>query len=212
VASETLTCVSCGSQDEAADGDASTLATPLLRGGFQSFHQPERTRVILDDGRILFQTTQSLVPTDINGVADVYLYQHGLFSLISSGTSKYDSEIGDLTPDGHDVFFITRDSLVGQDIDGGARDVYDARVDGGFPKPAVEKSCEGESSCQGKPSSEPGFSPPPTTSAGKGNTPRTGKKAKSRCKGKARKHHKKCGRKHRGKHGSKQASKSGRGE
>jgi hypothetical protein len=146
---------------------------------------------------VLFQTSAALVPEDVNGRLDVYLYDDGRVSLISTGTGNYDSESGDISPSGRDVFFITRDSLVGQDIDGGSRDVYDARVEGGFPAPAPPQACDGES-CQGQAGAPPVFSPPATTSiSGKGNP--TGRKAckkrskkrkRARCGPKAKKHSK----------------------
>ena len=48
---------------------------------------------------------------------------------------------------GSDIFFETRSQLVGQDTDS-LGDIYDARVDGGFPAPTPEPSCAGEA-CQG---------------------------------------------------------------
>ena len=49
---------------------------------------------------------------------------------------------------GRDVFFTTADQLVGQDTDTDI-DIYDARVDGGFPAPALSPSCSGDA-CQGR--------------------------------------------------------------
>ena len=54
---------------------------------------------------------------------------------------------------GSDIFFETRSQLVGQDTDS-LGDIYDARVDGGFPAPTPEPSCSGEA-CQGTQSSAP---------------------------------------------------------
>lgn len=52
-----------------------------------------------------------------------------------------------LSASGSDIFFTTHTQLVGQDTDS-LRDVYDARVDGGFPRPVVALPCAGEL-CQG---------------------------------------------------------------
>jgi hypothetical protein len=209
---ESLTCVSCGLQDQVARGDASTIANPSLRNEFNGFPQLSRSRVILDDGRILFQTTDPLLPADVNAIADVYLYDGGQLSLISSGMSKYASELGDITPDGKSIFFSTRDSFVGQDIDGGARDVYVARVDGGFPPPPLANPCEGEA-CQGKPGASPEFSSPVTLQPGRGN-PRK-KPPRRACKRNQKRKHSKCVPRKGGKQGKKhqqRTSKSGRGE
>lgn len=55
-------------------------------------------------------------------------------------------------PRGENVFFTTSDSLVGQDIETGL-DVYDARIDGGFPPPAESEPCGSLSDCHGAPGS-----------------------------------------------------------
>lgn len=146
----TIACVSCGVSGHAPGGDASVISNPVPRGGLLQFVEVGRPRTLTDDGsRIYFQTTDSLVPQDVNGLADVYEYwtATGAVSLISAGTGGYDSEIADNSPDGRDVFFFTRDSLVKGDTDGGAKDVYDARSGGGFPDQPVPTTCT-EDACQ----------------------------------------------------------------
>lgn len=72
-----------------------------------------------------------------------------------------------MTRSGADIFFETADQLVPQDTDT-QRDLYDARIDGGFPPPAVPTSCEED--CQGAPGSQPLFgAPSSTTFSGPGN-------------------------------------------
>ncbi len=122
-------------------------------------------RVLSQDGsRLYFDSLDSLSPQDTNGVGDVYEWEQagagscrtasssysaadgGCVNLISSGQNGRESEFVDASPDGHDVFFTTLASLVPQDY--GLIDVYDARVDGGFPAPpSPPASCEGEA-CQ----------------------------------------------------------------
>jgi hypothetical protein len=203
-----LRCASCGPDGHIANGDAALI------GGAQG-----RPRGISDDGgSVFFQTSDGLVPEDVNGLADVYEYRDGQVILISAGTSKYDSRIVDNSPDGKNVFFITRDSLVGQDIDGGAADVYDARVNGGFPAPVAPVACEGEN-CQGQGHAPPAFASPGTASlSGKGNPAgRSKQSGHSSCKKKSKKQRSRCGSqatKHRQtkKHQAKKTSKSGRGK
>lgn len=105
--------------------------------------------------RVFFETTESLVPADVNGVGDVYEWErerigscpagdgHCLY-LISTGTAHAKSFFGDASASGEDVFFFTRQPLVGQDNDLNF-DVYDARVDGGISaqNPRIVH-CEGE--------------------------------------------------------------------
>jgi hypothetical protein len=160
----TTTCVSCGSPGHAAGGDASIIANPLPRGGNLSTSQPGRPRVFSDDAdRLFFQTTDPLVPEDGNDRSDVYEYwtATGAVSLISSGTGGYDSEIVDNSPDGNDVFFFTRDALVRRDTDGGAKDVYDARVGGGFADVPDTTPCS-DDACQPAPSPAPSPAAPLT--------------------------------------------------
>ena len=68
---------------------------------------------------------------DINGKADVYMWEDGELSLISTGKAARPSKFVDASADGDDVFFTTRERLVGADVDDQV-DVYDARVGGGF--------------------------------------------------------------------------------
>jgi Tol biopolymer transport system component len=208
---EALICVSCGNGPGPASGDASMFPNPLSKGGFASFtYQGGRTEMTSADGtRVLFESTAQLVPSDTNAREDVYLYRGGHLTLVSGGTGESDSEVAGITPDGENVLFSTRDSLVGQDIDGGGGDIYDARVDGGFPAPTGVDLCESESACQGAAAPPPGFTAPATTTPGRGNPPRH-KKAAKKCNGKAKKKkkHARCGKK---KHGKKTA-KSGRNQ
>ena len=69
---------------------------------------------------------------------------------------------------GNNVFFTTADSLVASDTDT-QTDIYDARVDGGFPAPAAPSHCQGEG-CQGPPTTPPVFGAPGSaTLSGPGN-------------------------------------------
>jgi hypothetical protein len=119
-------------------------------------------RVLSVDGsRLFFNSFEGLVARDGNGKQDVYEWEApgagdcgpqsagfepaagGCVSLISSGEGDRDSEYVDSSGDGDDVFFRTASSLVPQDP--GLLDVYDARVDGGFPSPAPRPAeCEGD--------------------------------------------------------------------
>jgi hypothetical protein len=148
------------------------------------------SRALSDDGnRLYFNAFDSLVPGDTNGVQDVYEWtapgvgscgkSSGCISLISSGKGSADSEFVDATPDGTDVFISTESSLVRQDP--GARDIYDARVDGGFPPPPPPPPpCFGDS-CQTVPEPPRDATPTSASFRGAGNpVPRS----KRRCAGK----------------------------
>ena len=121
-------CVSCR-----PDGEP-TRADTRFRGSLPG-PNPEnapRTRVVSDDGRrVFFETDESLVDEDINGVSDVYMWDGGLRSkLISSGRGLYDSHFLDASASGDDVFIATQNQLVASDRDDSI-DAYDVRVNGG---------------------------------------------------------------------------------
>jgi len=75
----------------------------------------------------------------------------GCVYLISTGKSEFPSLFADASLSGEDVFFFTREQLVGQDKDE-LQDVYDARVGGGLaaqnPPPPVPP-CESVEACHG---------------------------------------------------------------
>ncbi len=107
-------------------------------------------RVISDDGsRVFFSTRNALTRDATAGVRSIYEYRNGSVSLVSPGGPRAsDAYYQDSTPDGSDVFFSTRQPLAPGDDDGGATDVYDARVDGGFPTaPGEALGCAQSNTC-----------------------------------------------------------------
>jgi hypothetical protein len=192
------------------------------------------TRVLSADGqRLFFESFQALVGRDNNGKQDVYEWEapgdgsdptntctegspayrpanDGCISLISSGTSGIDSEFLDASADGSDVFFTTNSSLVPSDP--GQIDVYDARVQGGFPSPPPPTPpCQGEA-CQNPPPPPNDPTPASSTFHGPGNLQE--KAPRRKCpKGKVRKRGK-CVKKNKAgknRQGKKKAGKSGKG-
>lgn len=136
--SEVLECVTCEADALPAHGEVSFQPHAAVVKPVN--HLPQN---VSDSGQVFFQTTRGLVLRDSNGQRDVYEYD-GQLHLISKGSGDGASGFLDATPSGSDVFFTTRDRLVGWDLDG-AVDAYDARVGGGFPEPSfVPPPCEGE--------------------------------------------------------------------
>lgn len=131
------------------------IAAPEETGINSITNYPQR--YVSDSGQVFFNTQDALLPTASNGVQNVYEYEGGHVSLLSSGTNQVDSFYLDSTPSGNDAFFATAEALVPQDIDG-SYDIYDARVGGGFPVPTPTPPCQGES-CK------PPLSTPPTVPA-----------------------------------------------
>lgn len=123
-------------------------------GGHSSLTRDVRTvsnyesRATLDDGRVFFNTRDALSPADTNGKVDVYQWDHGSVSLISSGAGTTDSTFSDASVDGSGVFFATSQRLVPQDIDDNV-DIYDARVGGGLIDQMANPELEG-SVCAGE--------------------------------------------------------------
>ncbi|HEY3829621.1 MAG TPA: hypothetical protein VGL57_10545 [Solirubrobacteraceae bacterium] len=112
------------------------------------------SRAISEDGsRIVFKTAEPLSPDATNGLTNVYEWHEqadseGSVSLISGGSSEEPVADVVISPSGNDVFFATVQGLVAQDTDG-VPDIYDARLDGGFPSvPAKARACTGDA-CQG---------------------------------------------------------------
>jgi WD40-like Beta Propeller Repeat len=156
-ASERLKCLSCLPSGAPTASSATTWpeADSVLPNNLLS----RPGTFITQDGRYVFlSTTDALVPSDVNGVEDVYEYdaQTGEVSLLSSGTSGDGSWFTDASPDGSNVLFVSRGSYLRQDADR-LIDVYDVRVDGGFLQPSpTTGGCVGDE-CQGVPSASPNF-------------------------------------------------------
>jgi DNA-binding beta-propeller fold protein YncE len=121
-----------------------------------------QSRYLSDSGRLFFNSSDGLVAQDTNGNEDVYEYEPvgagpedgecsessstfsnvsgGCVGLISSGVAFGQSAFLDASVNGSDVFFLTSEKLVSQDI-GSGLDIYDAH------------ECTAESPCVPAPAS-----------------------------------------------------------
>jgi hypothetical protein len=167
-------------------------------------HATYHSRALSDDGnRLYFNSFDALVPQDTNGVQDVYQWEaegsgscqtvSGCVSLISTGESPDKSEFIDASADGSNVFIETSSGIDPRDP--GLIDIYDARVNGGFPGPPSPTECFGDA-CQSVP--EAPRDPTPASAAFEGAGNPTPKKTHRRCR--ARSRHAGKGDKHRAKH------------
>ncbi len=120
-----------------------------------------------NDGRVFFNTKDSLVARDVDeGIIDVYEFVGGRPQLISSGTGSRDFTGGSavqnilelpkartglesVSADGTDVYFSTYDSLVPQDHNGAFIKFYDARTGGGFDSAPEFAPCAAADECHG---------------------------------------------------------------
>jgi hypothetical protein len=141
-----LSCASCNPSGEPPIGPSS------LPGVAHSVYVPGS--ISSNGSQVFFDSNDALVPVDTNGQQDVYEYENGKVSLISTGSSEDISAFVDASPNGESVFFTTRARLVSQDQDSNA-DMYDARVGGGFSPSAVAPvPCSAEA-CRGPLSASP---------------------------------------------------------
>jgi hypothetical protein len=131
-------------------------------------HDNHASRVVSDDGgRVFFHSDQALVDGDTNGVKDLYQWRAegaggceasqpsygaqngGCVDLISTGKDGAKSEFVDATPTGDEVYFTTDESIDPRDP--GSRDIYVAKIGGGFapPSPPVQGCGVLDGACQG---------------------------------------------------------------
>jgi WD40-like Beta Propeller Repeat len=174
---------------------------------YELSHSLYQSRYLSDSGRLFFNSSDALVPQDVNGNEDVYEYEPpgtgdcttgsvrfsersgGCVGLVSSGQAVGESAFLDASGNGGDVFFLTAAKLVSQDYDT-ALDVYDAHECTSqapcFPAPvAVPPPCGTGDACKAAPSPQPAIfgASGSATFSGAGNVgatvPGAGVKAKS---------------------------------
>jgi hypothetical protein len=178
--SRQLVCVSCAPATDPPALDAALISYADPAPGLAPVATPFLARNLSQDGRrVFFDTAAALVPADTNGHIDVYEWVDGEVDLVSTGTSTDDARFLDASDDGDDVFFTTRQRLVGGDPDD-LVDLYDARIGGGFPEAPQTPPCEGDV-CQGPPTPGPSLLIGGTsTFSGPGNPRTTPRKASTR--------------------------------
>lgn len=158
-----------------------------------------QSRYLSDSGRLFFNSSDALVPGDVNGTEDVYEYEPagvgtcqppgygqsasdvfvqsigGCVALISAGTSSEESAFMEASATGGDVFFMTLSRLSQQDYDTSI-DVYDAHecTEASPCAPvqaAVPPPCTSGDACKPAPSPQPALygAPASETFTGTGN-------------------------------------------
>jgi hypothetical protein len=171
-ADDGLKCASCDVAGQRPAG-AQITGDARLPVGVNLVSPPGRS--VTENGRVFFQTPDRLVAADTNGTQDVYEYAHGRVSLVSSGTADIKVDIIGAGTSGDSVMFVTPDSLVAGDVDGGNLDLYVARVNGGIPAQNDDvrsrPGCEGDA-CQAPPAARPSAATPGSALiVGAGNEP-----------------------------------------
>lgn len=154
-----VTCVSCNPTGTPATANAFAHVREEAGGASGTSYL---NHALTDDGRrVFFSSAERLVEEDTNGKSDAYEYdtQTGQVHLLSSGTDESPSYFMDASSDGDDVFILTREQLSDWDVDNNY-DLYDARVNGGFPEPEPELApCNGDDCRGGAPRSAPAQAP-----------------------------------------------------
>jgi hypothetical protein len=193
VASAELDCISCPPETVTPESNAQLSHSQTSEPQVPADGKLVDARAMSADGqRVFFDTGDPLVSQDANGLRDVYMWENGKVSLISTGRSGRESYFIDNSESGDDVFFTTAEGISPEDTDG-AYDIYDARVGGGFSIQGPPAPCSG-AGCQA-PVDAPSFSDAGSTDFnGPGNVKERAKKPKC-AKGKVRKHGK-CVKKH----------------
>ncbi|MBF6619025.1 MAG: hypothetical protein ITG02_02200 [Patulibacter sp.] len=133
----TLTCVSC--RPGASSGGTATFGTRDTASPAPA--NSARTSSFSADGRFYFMSTAALTPEAPEGPASVYEFHEGQVRLMAAGTDEGDARFVGVSPQGTDVFVITRQSLLPQDDDAPVPDLYTLRRGGGFPPDPVCVDC-----------------------------------------------------------------------
>jgi hypothetical protein len=162
----------------AHEGNGGQTYLPISVSGAYARH------VISANGtRVFFDTVQPLVRQDTNSDLDVYEWERegtegcpqatskwgGCVFLLSGGNSGDASYFVDADLSGENVFFTHRGPLGAAGASDDKMNLFDARVNGGFPTTAL--ACTG-TGCQGVPSTAPNFATPASiTFSATGNFP-----------------------------------------
>jgi hypothetical protein len=175
-AANSLACASCN-----PSGEPPTAGGAVLRGasggaGSHAF-EDRSARNLAENGRLFFNSDEGLLSSDTNGIGgcsaptglpsctDVYEFEPpgvgtcveagGCVFLISTGTSSRGTFFIDASTDGSHVFIRELQKLVPADTQEDAATVYDVRVNGGLPEPAVPPPCITADACRAAPSPQP---------------------------------------------------------
>jgi hypothetical protein len=161
--------------NDAGGVDDAKIAVPEFALQYKPAEYSSELSVSADGSYVFFESPVALTPQALNErerQQNIYEYHDGRVSLISDGQDT-SGRVKLLSTDesGADVFFTSIDQLVGQDSDTNL-DVYDARVNGGFPASESPTPCGGEA-CQGSLSGAPTLLSPGSEFQQGGNPPLT---------------------------------------
>ncbi len=238
---DVVQCISCASPYNPEPGLLSTFMPEYGPEGNQL--APLGSPASADGDYVFFDTPAALLPQDVNGEinpeslgltgdedfspsSDLYEWRRdgvdgcgrvqGCLALITNGIDGTENVLLGTDPSGRDIFIATHSQLAPTDTDDSG-DVYDARVDGGFPPPPPRPiECEGDAcstpatapndatpsslTFEGPVDATPALPPPPTpspvvaTKCPKGEALTNGRCVKRRAKAKPVKRRRRAGR------------------
>jgi hypothetical protein len=152
-AAKRLSCASCRTDgrptvSDAGDPGLLTIDRIEPQPGRHRFagHQ---SRMVANDGTVIFTTYDGLVAEDGNGLKDVYTNRGGVVRLVSRAMPGHNSRFLDASVDGKTIFFSTSDPITPTDTDKSV-DIYVTRVGAGYPSSAPVRvpACAGND-CRG---------------------------------------------------------------
>jgi hypothetical protein len=124
----------------------------------------QQSWVVSEDlGTVVFLGKEKLSSEDENATWDAYIWRNGALILVTGATGQLGIERrsgrkSGISPDGRSVFFVTAAPLVADDGNN-SRDLYVARIDGGFPVEPGSPVCTTDAECR------PGLQPAPAASS-----------------------------------------------
>jgi hypothetical protein len=168
-------CVSCRRDGKPSLG-TSSQGSPITGPSGETATPRPTQRSLSDDGsRVFFSMKDPLAPGAIAGNENLYEWERGQAYLLNDGAGAVPARIVGSSASGDDVFIYSTEQLDPHDTDF-VGDVYDLRVNGGFPPPeAPPVPCDpAQDQCQGAPSAPPSAAPPASSAfSGPGNPPPT---------------------------------------
>jgi ribosomal protein S27E len=162
-----VTCVSCSPANLSPQGQAQLIDGHSLDVSELQYQTPSPPFISDDGSRAVFETTEALVPQDLNGTEDVYEWERagtngcaeestayspvieGCVYMLSSGLGREVPNENGIADGTHlvgasenlqDVYIQTSESLL-PGLDNASK-LYDVRIDGGFPYTPPSHGCE----------------------------------------------------------------------
>jgi NHL repeat len=180
---EELRCVSCNPTGGRPSANAGIAGGSGFLAAVDPPHQTFLTRNLSADGkRVFFESVDPLLPSDTNGIRDVYEWEAkgsgscetesqngGCLYLLSSGTSSAPSNFADASVNGDHAFIYTSQQLVPGDHDQ-LTDIYDASTGGGLASQheLTPPTCS-STACQANPAPPPDQPTASSVFSGQGN-------------------------------------------